>query len=147
MNPNLVDFVVANENLVSVIEYFFAPEKPRVYLVMEYCDGGNLNNHIIQTDPDLPTQMSYMLQIAKAVGHLHYNNVIHRDIKPENILLVKEGGRYKCKLGDFSVSRLLTDSKVCETICGTFLFVAPEVLDGKGYFLIFYTKFILNLSI
>ena len=77
--------------------------------------------------------LSYMLDLSKAVQHLHMNKVMHRDIKPENVLMVQQGDQFICKLCDFSISRLLTDSNFAETVCGTFIFVAPEVLERPRY--------------
>lgn len=62
---------------------------------------------------------------------LHKNGIIYRDLKPENILLDKTG---YIKLCDFGLSKLgLNNDVKGETICGTFQYLAPEVLMGFLY--------------
>ena len=74
-----------------------------------------------------------MAEIALALGFLHKNNLIYRDLKPENILLDKEG---HVKLTDFGLSKIVFEEKNNEkafTICGTPEYLAPEILEDKGY--------------
>ena len=68
-----------------------------------------------------------------ALEHLHKNNCIYRDLKPENILFDKEG---HIKITDFGLSKVMLESSSeskAFTICGTPEYLAPEILENKGY--------------
>jgi aurora kinase len=66
-----------------------------------------------------------IFQICNAVRYLHANNIIHRDIKPENILIAPGG---VVKLTDFGWSVHNPDKTMRETICGTPLYLSPELI-------------------
>jgi len=70
-----------------------------------------------------------IVDLAKALSHLHSHGVIHRDIKPENILVGKDG---EAKLADFGWSIISKYSR-CKTLCGTLDYLAPEMLKGIKY--------------
>jgi serine/threonine protein kinase len=67
--------------------------------------------------------------VAKGMAYLHCRNIILRDIKPANIGFDEEG---KVRLFDFGMARELQNCEM-EEICGTPRYMAPEVMDGKGY--------------
>lgn len=63
-----------------------------------------------------------------AVKYLHDRDIIHRDIKPENIFL---DSKFNVKLGDFGWSRKLVNGELRKTFCGTYEYMAPEILENK----------------
>jgi len=74
-------------------------------------------------------------QILDAIHYLHNQNIAHRDIKPENILL-KSKDCDIIKITDFGLSRAIGDGSIAKTLCGTALYLAPEVMLGnrtEGY--------------
>lgn len=75
------------------------------------------------------TAYKYFKQVIKAVEFLHENNLIHRDIKPENILLTKND---KVKLCDFGCCVDIKQG-YRETFCGTFEYMAPEIIKELPY--------------
>jgi serine/threonine protein kinase len=69
-------------------------------------------------------------QIIEAIGYIHSRSIVHRDIKLDNILL---DGKGNIKIGDFGVSRLVKQGEIMREQCGTPAYIAPEILEDKGY--------------
>ncbi|XP_035280416.1 serine/threonine-protein kinase 4-like isoform X5 [Anguilla anguilla] len=80
-----------------------------VYIVMEYCEGGNLSEEIKKqkdTGEYFPEDqiLTWFVEICMAVEYVHEKNILHRDIKPQNIFLDKYG---RTRLGDFGLAKPL----------------------------------------
>jgi serine/threonine protein kinase len=106
-------------------------DQNRVYLVMELCDGGNLNDLVMKSDGlSEADARRYMRSVIEALSYIHELGVAHRDIKLENILVTSDG---QAKLSDFDLSKLSPESELMATRCGTFFYTAPEVLRGDRY--------------
>jgi serine/threonine protein kinase len=102
-----------------------------VYLIMEYCSGGELISILGQSTPlPCPVRNQIICQLLTALAFLHANGVAHRDIKPDNILLDADKN---VKLGDFGFSRRVNGDLLMQTPCGSPDYVAPEILLGKDY--------------
>jgi len=71
------------------------------YLLLEYCDGGDLNSRL-NLEPSAATGQKWIVQIADALQYLHAKKIIHRDLKPENILLSSGDS---IKVADFGFAR------------------------------------------
>ena len=105
------------------------------YLIMEYISKGNIY-HLIPKDrrKRLSTQVvaSLMKDVISAVYFLHNMNppIIHRDIKPENVLLA-EGNI--AKLTDFGWSNYIQGEEKRNTVCGTPIYLAPEIINETGH--------------
>lgn len=66
------------------------PPPPRclaLWLVMEYCDGGDLNQYLLSRPPDGERNRSVVRQLCSAVAFLHGLGITHRDLKPDNVLV------------------------------------------------------------
>ncbi len=93
------------------------------YIVLEYLEGGDLQQATRAgwLKPDIA--MKYVEQICAGLRHAHRNGVIHRDIKPQNVLLTKD--RETAKIADFGVARIhLSDAPI--TRVGTNIYAPPE---------------------
>jgi len=99
-------------------------------IIMKYVQGGTLEDLILQTDISFDSSISLVQQLMEVLNYLHNHQVIHRDIKPANILIVSETRRLTIKLCDFSLSR---KGLLAKTLCGTKLYVAPEVFSKQPY--------------
>ena len=75
-----------------------------------------------------------MKGILESLNYLHKNNIIHRDIKPENILFKKKNDLSSVVLCDFGLSYQLKEyEKYITDICGTTIYMAPEIFSRRGY--------------
>ncbi|KAK7878959.1 hypothetical protein WMY93_030812 [Mugilogobius chulae] len=77
-----------------------------LWFVMEFCEGGDLNQYILSRRPDPHTNRSFMRQLTSAVAFLHKNNIVHRDLKPDNILISQKTGAPVLKVADFGLSKV-----------------------------------------
>ncbi|XP_037312833.2 serine/threonine-protein kinase 35 [Pungitius pungitius] len=83
------------------------PEEPcYLWFVMEFCEGGDLNQYVLSRRPDPETNRSFMRQLTSAVAFLHKNNIVHRDLKPDNILISQKSGSPILKVADFGLSKV-----------------------------------------
>ncbi|XP_075389889.1 serine/threonine-protein kinase ULK1 isoform X2 [Tenrec ecaudatus] len=127
-----------HENIVAL--YDFQEMASSVYLVMEYCNGGDLADylHTMRTLSE-DTIRLFLRQIAGALQLLHSKGVIHRDLKPQNILLSNPGGRranpnnIRIKIADFGFARYLQSNMMAATLCGSPMYMAPEVIMSQHY--------------
>ncbi|TFK32395.1 other/ULK/ULK protein kinase [Crucibulum laeve] len=86
---------------------------------------------------------SFLRQLARALKFLRHRNLIHRDIKPQNLLLnpaspeeLARGhplGVPILKVADFGFARSLPNAMMAETLCGSPLYMAPEILRYEKY--------------
>ncbi|XP_027447038.1 serine/threonine-protein kinase Nek3 isoform X2 [Zalophus californianus] len=119
-------------NIVAFRESFEA--EGHLYIVMEYCDGGDLMQKIKHQKGKLfPEDMilNWFTQMCLGVNHIHKKRVLHRDIKSKNIFLTQNG---KVKLGDFGSARLLSSPMAFAcTYVGTPYYVPPEIWENMPY--------------
>ncbi|XP_010274219.1 PREDICTED: CBL-interacting serine/threonine-protein kinase 4-like [Nelumbo nucifera] len=107
--------------------------KSKIYLVMEYAEGGELLSKISRHGRlTEPTARRYFQQLVLALHFCHRSGVVHRDIKPQNLLLDHEDN---LKVSDFGLSALSErlNNGLLHTACGTPAYTAPEVVASMGY--------------
>ena len=125
--------IVRHNNIIKLYEVMETPQK--IYLVMEYCDGGELFDYIVSKQHLSEKQACVFFQeLIDALTYLHSQNIVHRDVKPENILLESSGKSLTCKLIDFGISRTYTLDKLITTPCGTASYAPPEMHRGEEYY-------------
>jgi len=117
-----------HKNIIRLLEVF--ENKQHIFFVMEYAEGGDLLQLIkkVRKMSERATKPLFK-QITQAIKYCHDNNILHRDIKLDNILLHKS----QIKLCDFGVSRLITPGQTIKEQCGTPAYIAPEIINRKGY--------------
>lgn len=124
--------LIQHPNVLNLIEVMAS--KTKIYIVLEYVDGGELFDKIAQQGRLSEDEArGYFQQLINAVDYCHSRGVYHRDLKPENLLLDSFG---TLKVSDFGLSALsqqLRGDGLLHTACGTPNYVAPEVLTDRGY--------------
>ncbi|XP_074056534.1 maternal embryonic leucine zipper kinase isoform X5 [Macrotis lagotis] len=113
--------------------YHVLETENKIFMVMEYCPGGELFDYIIAKDrlSEEETRI-FFRQIVSAVAYVHSQGYAHRDLKPENLLIDES---HKLKLIDFGLCAKPKSSKDChlQTCCGSPAYAAPELIQGKSY--------------
>ncbi len=122
--------LVHHKNIVRLIDVF--EDRLHVYIVMEMISGGELFDRIVgRSILDEATACSVIEPIADTLVYLHRLGIAHRDLKPENILCGEKLS--DLKIADFGLSKLMLPTEHCHFPCGTLSYVAPEVINKKGY--------------
>ncbi|OXB54494.1 hypothetical protein ASZ78_002877 [Callipepla squamata] len=107
---------------------------------VQYCNGGDLADYL-QAKGTLSedTIRVFLQQIAAAMRILHSKGIIHRDLKPQNILLSYTSRRkssvsgIRIKIADFGFARYLHSNMMAATLCGSPMYMAPEVIMSQHY--------------
>ncbi|XP_048492888.1 CBL-interacting protein kinase 32 isoform X7 [Beta vulgaris subsp. vulgaris] len=124
---------IKHPNVIRLYEVMGS--KTKIYIVLEYVTGGELFDKIVHHGRMKEDEArKYFQQLINAVDYCHSRGVYHRDLKPENLLLDKTGD---LKVSDFGLSAIsqqqIQGDGLLHTTCGTPNYVAPEVLDDRGY--------------
>lgn len=112
-----------------IIKYFETyDEQGFIYLVMELCQNGSLEDKIKYGPLKEEYAAKYLYEVAKALEHCHAIDLIHRDIKPDNMMFGSDG---EVKLIDFGLSLVRKGSYNKLKLAGTPYYFAPEVIDEQ----------------
>ncbi|XP_042498515.1 serine/threonine-protein kinase ATG1a [Macadamia integrifolia] len=137
VNDNLLKEVsilsnIRHPNIICLLEVIEAADK--IYLVLEYCGGGDLAAYIHRHGKvSEALARHFMRQLASGLKVLRENNLIHRDLKPQNLLLSTNEATPVLKIGDFGFARYLTPQGLADTLCGSPLYMAPEIIQNQKY--------------
>uniref|UniRef100_A0A8C4XT28 non-specific serine/threonine protein kinase n=1 Tax=Falco tinnunculus TaxID=100819 RepID=A0A8C4XT28_FALTI len=113
--------------------YHVIETSKNIFLVLEYCSGGELYNYITsKCRLSEERSRAFFRQIVSAIAYVHSQGYAHRDIKPENVLVDEE---HNLKLTDFGLCAKPKGGldKPLHTRCGSPAYAAPEVIQGKAY--------------
>ena len=128
------------KDALNLLKNLRSPFLPKIYdsfetdthfiIVMEYIYE-NFLNYLIKRGKLLENLAKIIFkQIIAGLQFLHTNNIVHRDIKPSNILIDSNNN---IKIIDFGVSKILKKGEIMKDYCGTTLYMAPEIIERKGY--------------
>ncbi|RKP36641.1 kinase-like domain-containing protein, partial [Dimargaris cristalligena] len=143
-----------HENVVELLDCL--KSRNHIHLVVEFCSVGDLSAYIKRRKefPVLkgeagglkePIVRHFLNQLASALEFLQARKIIHRDIKPQNLLLCPPTPEYvlgssealqifpNLKVADFGFARSLPSQDLAETLCGSPLYMAPEILGFQKY--------------
>ena len=124
---------VHHPNVVKLFGHF--EDNTYCYFIMEYISGGNIYSlvpkHGIRTT-SIRNIVSIMKDVICATYFLHHMTppIIHRDIKPENVVLTQN---MVAKLTDFGWSNYMQGDMKRTTVCGTPVYLAPEIINNRGH--------------
>ena len=125
---NAINKLMSIDNHNNVLKYYdIIRTETYVYIVMEYCENNTLSSLLLKPLKEKYIKY-YFKQIVNGLYWLHKNNITHNDIKPNNILITND---YKTlKICDFGFAK--TDNSRNDIICGTSVYMAPELLKNKN---------------
>ena len=116
-------------NIVNVFELI--EDKDNYYIIMEYCQKGELFDYIVDKKKLSEEEASiFFYQLINGVSYMHKKGIAHRDLKPENLLLTKDK---VLKIIDFGLSHEFDGNILLKTKCGSPSYAAPEIIKGKQY--------------
>ena len=130
--------ILDHPNIIKLYEIF--EDEKYFYLIIEYCDGGELLHRIRErNEKGNPFKEKEIAEIFKeiisAISYCHDNNVVHRDLKLENILFLNKNENSEIKIIDFGVSTILEKKenkiKRLNSKIGTVYYMSPEILKGS----------------
>ncbi|KAL5229275.1 hypothetical protein ABZP36_017540 [Zizania latifolia] len=124
--------LLKHPNVVRLHEV--AASKTKIYMVLEFVNGGELFDKIaVKGKLSEHEGRRLFQQLIDGVSYCHDKGVYHRDLKPENVLVDRRGN---IKISDFGLSALpqhLGNDGLLHTTCGSPNYIAPEVLQNRGY--------------
>ena len=119
-----------NPNIVKTYKISETPKK--YYIIMEYCEGGELFDYIVEKERLDESEASiFFYQLINALDYIHSKGIAHRDLKPENLLLSE---KKSIKIIDFGLSNFFdTEVRGLDTPCGSPSYASPEIIKGEVY--------------
>tara|TARA_B110000238_G_C16123803_1_gene438307 strand:+ start:810 stop:2081 length:1272 start_codon:yes stop_codon:yes gene_type:complete len=117
-------------NIIKVYELIIDDNLNNINLILEYFENGDLSKYL---NGSLLTECyanNFSIQIKNGLEYLMSKDILHRDIKPQNILVSKNN---ILKITDFGLSKYISSNELMATICGSPLYMAPEILKHKQY--------------
>ena len=123
---------IHHDNIVKFID--LKKSSGHFYLILEYCKGGDLAKFILSRGKvSEHVARRFLHHISAGLLVIHKLNFIHRDLKPQNILLSEDSEQAVLKIADFGFARALQPFDMAATICGSPLYMAPEILRHERY--------------
>ena len=122
--------ILDHPNIIKTYKISETPKK--YYIIMEYCEGGELFDYIVEKERlDEFESSIFFYQLINALDYIHSKGVAHRDLKPENLLLSQNRN---IKIIDFGLSNFFeTGIGGLATPCGSPSYASPEIIKGEIY--------------
>ena len=118
---------LSHPNILNMLD--FIKTEREYYLILEYCELGDFSKFLNNRALKEKHAHRFLFQIASGLKYLYSKKIVHRDLKPQNILVAKN---FQLKISDFGFAKF-QKSNLSETICGSPLYMAPEILTYKKY--------------
>jgi len=142
---------LSHPNILKLYDVHLDLESEVIYLFLEWCEAGDLSqlikmlkqpathsrkaNYQAISQANSSTKLTeteirnYVEQIRCGLEYLHQQHILHRDLKPQNIL-IHQG---TIKICDFGLSILADQNSLISTMCGSPMYMAPEVIKHEEY--------------
>lgn len=120
---------ISHINIIKLYDHFYYDNK--LYLVFDRCKHSlekEINNNYLLINNKRKT--AWIRQLLSGILYLHNNKIMHRDIKLQNILLTYDD---KIKIIDFGFARYFDMNNLMNTICGSPLYMSPEIFSNNSY--------------
>ncbi|CAD7084987.1 unnamed protein product [Hermetia illucens] len=122
---------LSHKHIVGLTDFFW--DEKFIYIVLEYCNAGNLSTYIRQRNVLPEATCKYFLrQLAAAVQYMRSNDISHFDLKPQNLLLTRTPN-VVLKVADFGFAEHLELGESNYTLKGSPLYMAPEIVLKRNY--------------
>lgn len=119
---------IKHENIIKFLDTI--ENKDYIYIIMEYCKYGDLRNFLKRKKINEYKAQIIMKQLISGLKYLYDNNIFHRDLKPQNILV---SDNCVIKITDFGLAKECEDNNLSDTICGSPIYMAPEIIQHTKY--------------
>jgi Ca2+-binding EF-hand superfamily protein len=125
--------ICQHPNIIRLYNVFENAEY--MYIIMEYCSGGDLFSYLEKRNFILPEKRACNIihKMATAVYYMHSFGVAHRDLKPENVLMTSTEEDSDIRILDFGLSKILGPYEKCDEPYGTLTYCAPEIIVDEPY--------------
>ena len=119
-----------HKNIIRLHEVFFDNDEKNIYLVIDYYSKGDLSKFLGGKALKEKYAKKYMRQLTMGLKYLYEKQILHRDLKPQNILVTDEGN---IVITDFGFARYTDNENMLNTLCGSPMYMAPEIMLKKRY--------------
>ncbi|CAK67557.1 unnamed protein product (macronuclear) [Paramecium tetraurelia] len=125
---------IKNPNIIEILDVL--QTKEHYYIILEYCNIGDLDSLLKQKDTiKLDDHITFLQDILNAFTTLIRCGIAHRDLKPANILVHQEGKRRIFKLADFGYAKTICNynAQILKSNLGTPAYMSPQLLKEEQY--------------
>lgn len=131
-----IEHTINEKNILERLDYPFLvymlgtiQDPHNLYFILEYVQGGEVFTFLRRSGRfQNSVAKFYAVEVILAFEYLHCRDIIYRDLKPENLLIDSKG---HVKITDFGFAKHVPD--ITWTLCGTPDYLAPEIIQSKGY--------------
>ena len=118
-----------HDNIVNLLDVIW--KDGQLNIILEQCGGGDLKKYLEGKAMREEYVQFYAKQLASGLEYLYKNKIIHRDLKPQNLLLNSD--YTVLKISDFGFAKIIGAEAMAQTICGTPMYMAPEIMNVEPY--------------
>mgnify|MGYP001231462927 CR=1 FL=1 len=119
-----------HKNIIKLHDIIIDTRNQNLFLVLDYYQNGDFANFLNNRSLKEKYAKNYMFQLRDGLHYLFSKNIIHRDLKPQNLLLDENKSLI---ITDFGLAKHFKSNEMLETVCGSPLYMAPEIIAKKNY--------------
>ena len=119
-----------HKNIIKLHDIIIDKKNQNLFLVLDYYKNGDFAKFLNNRSLKEKYAKNYMFQLRDGLQYLFSKNIIHRDLKPQNLLLSENKTLI---ITDFGLAKHFKNNEMLETVCGSPLYLAPEIIAKKNY--------------